>query len=122
MLMQPAEQRTIQGTGPMKNWTAAHQDNPAAQQGLRECRAEIDAIDDEILDSLDRRAQAVQRLAAIKRQHSIAVFDQGREQQVMQRVSAHENTLPPERRRAIFTTILEQMREWQLVLNRWTED
>jgi hypothetical protein len=40
----------------------------------------------------------------------------------MQRVSAHENTLPPERRRAIFTTILEQMREWQLVLNRWTED
>lgn len=103
---------------------AAHLARPVQEQGrpeLQACREEIDRIDEDILASLDQRARAVQRLAAIKREHGIAVFDSGREQQVMAHVSAHENTLPAPLRRAIFNTILEQMRAWQLTLNSWTE-
>jgi chorismate mutase len=88
---------------------------------LQECRAAIDRIDDEILDALDRRARQVQRLAAIKREHNLAVFDSGREQQVLAHVSEQENALPAPRRRAIFSAILEQMREWQFTLNDWSD-
>jgi chorismate mutase len=89
----------------------------AGRAELRACREEIDRIDDAILAALDLRARAVLRLAAIKREHGIAVVDKSREQQVMAHVSEQENALPEARRRAIFATILEQMRDWQFTLD-----
>jgi len=87
--------------------------DPMLSAAVDNCRAEIDRIDDMILAALDERARVVQRLAVIKRHQGVAAFDPARENSVLDRVSAQANTLPAERRRAIFAAIIAHMRDWQ---------
>jgi isochorismate pyruvate lyase len=57
-------------------------DNPA----LAACRAEIDALDAELVRLLGRRVEVVDRVVAIKREHDIAALLQDRVEEVVAHV------------------------------------
>lgn len=54
--------------------------------GLEELRAEIDIIDNKIVDLLGERAKLVQKIGEIKLNHK-GVKDAGREEQILRRVT-----------------------------------
>lgn len=53
---------------------------------LNEIRAEINAIDDQLLPLLMRRMDAAGKVAQIKREAGIPVLDAKREQQILDRI------------------------------------
>ena len=55
---------------------------------LKELRAEIDAVDTQIAQLFSRRMQLGGAVADYKREHSLAVMNSQREQQVLERVSS----------------------------------
>jgi chorismate mutase len=56
--------------------------------GLDELRARIDAVDDELIEALARRARLVDEVAALKRAHGLGLRDVDREQAIVNRALA----------------------------------
>ena len=56
---------------------------------MAECRAVIDAADDEIMAALNRRLEAHRRLHDHKTANGYPLFDAGREQAILDRLNAH---------------------------------
>lgn len=79
-----------------------------AIQSLRE---RIDAIDQEIAGSLNRRAGCVLEVGEIKEREGIPIYDPGRERQIVERL-ARENTgpLPDAAIRRLFERIIDESR------------
>jgi len=78
---------------------------------LEDVRQQIDAVDAEILDLLERRADLARQAAEAKRQANLPAHDPERERQVLkqleERASAHPSgALPKESVRAIFRSIV----------------
>src|SRR5688572_956107 len=78
---------------------------------LEDVRQQIDAVDAEILDLLERRADLARQAADAKRQANLPAHDPERERQVLERVeqraSAHPSrAMPKESVRAIFRSIV----------------
>jgi chorismate mutase len=81
---------------------------------LADWRREIDAIDREIVELLNRRADCVLRLAPLKRERGVNVLDAERERQVLAQLrAANSGPLPDELLDAIFRTVMAAMRELQ---------
>lgn len=75
--------------------------------GLRGLRARIDAIDDELLDLLERRAALVEDVAAHKRAQAAPRFhDPERERQILERLSARAGRLSRGAIQAIYREII----------------
>ncbi|HEX5710887.1 MAG TPA: prephenate dehydratase [Sulfuricurvum sp.] len=56
---------------------------------LEECRSVIDALDDEVVELLNRRMEVVQRVGEIKHHTKGAVYRPEREKAIIDRLSAH---------------------------------
>ena len=56
---------------------------------LEKQRAEIDAIDREIVALFERRMQVVVEVAQIKKENGIAILDANREKEVIQKVQSY---------------------------------
>lgn len=56
---------------------------------LEQARQKIDQADQEIVQSLERRMEAVQKVAQYKKEHQLDVLDQGREKEVLKKVQSY---------------------------------
>ncbi|SCW96155.1 chorismate mutase [Ancylobacter rudongensis] len=71
---------------------------PANERSLAPFRAEIDAIDAQIVELLARRIEVVKHVVAVKKVEGLAAFLPERVEDVIDKVSAHAEThgVPPE--------------------------
>lgn len=58
-------------------------------EDLNKLRAELDAIDDELVEMFKRRFTAVDRIAHAKRNAQLQIFDPKREQEILERIATH---------------------------------
>ena len=63
--------------------------HPIAPHSLSQQRTVIDQLDLELLNLINRRAQAVAEIARLKRQHNLPVSDEAREAAVLNAVVQH---------------------------------
>lgn len=74
---------------------------------LDELRGEIDALDDDMLTLLERRADLAERIAAAKRSGHLATYDPEREREVLRRLEARgAGRFPSESIRAVYREIM----------------
>ena len=77
-------------------------------------RAEIDEIDQRLLDLLNQRARIVEDIGRLKREHKMSVVDGTREAQVLQRLRAqNQGPLDVRSVAAIFRSIIRESRRIQ---------
>lgn len=83
----------------------------AAKARLDEYRSQIDGVDLQIVDLLNKRAVIVQRIGRVKKEAGLAVAAPAREQQVLDQVAEAGKTgpLPPAAVRRIYEVILREM-------------
>ena len=77
-------------------------------------RAEIDAIDREIVSLFERRMQIVMEVARIKKENGIAIFDASREKEVIAKVQSYlkDATLKEELAEA-YETLMKVSKDYQ---------
>ena len=77
-------------------------------------RAEIDAIDREIVSLFERRMQVVMEVARIKKENGIAIFDASREKEVIAKVQSYlkDATLKEELAEA-YETLMKVSKDYQ---------
>jgi len=81
---------------------------------LWQSRAEIDEIDQRLLDLLNRRARIAENIGKLKRQHRMPVHDGNREAQVIHRLrSQNQGPLDARGLAAIFRSIIRESRRIQ---------
>ncbi|HEX8202248.1 MAG TPA: prephenate dehydratase, partial [Isosphaeraceae bacterium] len=84
---------------------------------LEGLRAEIDRIDRELVDLLNRRAEIAARIGQLKDQQGLEVWSQAREEEVLARVlTASSGPLPGETLRRIFRELMSGARALQRTL------
>lgn len=89
-------------------------ENKPAQPNLEKARENIDQIDNQILKLLEARLDAVGEVVEYKKANHKAIFDGGREDQVLEKI--HDNVQNPEYREAVVNTfydIMKRSREFQ---------
>ena len=81
---------------------------------LEKQRAEIDAIDREIVALFERRMQVVVEVARIKKENDIAILDANREKEVIQKVQSYlkDATLKEELAEA-YETLMKVSKDYQ---------
>jgi len=83
-------------------------------EDLIHCRVQIDAIDIELLQLLNRRTEIVEEIGRIKESLAIGIYEPKREEQVFANVLSHnQGPLPPEAVKRIFERIIDEMRTVQ---------
>jgi chorismate mutase len=86
----------------------------AALEKLAECRRNIDRIDLQVLALLNERARVVEIIGAVKREHTLPVYEPKREEQVYRNVLDHNHgPLPADAVRRVFERIIDEMRTLQ---------
>ena len=87
----------------------------SVDERLAEQRRQIDAVDQQIVELLNRRASIVHRVGEIKKEAGLPVSAPGRERQVLDRAAENGKAgpLPPAVLRRIYETILLEMRTWE---------
>jgi len=84
---------------------------------LARLRARIDAIDAEILDKLNARAEAVREVGRVKGRSGLAVYEPAREQAIVERlVSANPGPFPDRAIGPVFREIVSATRSLEEVL------
>lgn len=73
---------------------------------LGNVRKTIDALDDDILELLEKRARIVGEVARAKRENNLPTFDPAREREVIERLSARASAFPPEAVRAVYREVM----------------
>lgn len=82
-------------------------DNRSTEPALEKLRAELDGIDDEILDALNRRAEVVQRVARYKETAGVPYYVSDRERRIIERVTArNQGPFPADALRPVFQEII----------------
>ncbi|WP_413247646.1 chorismate mutase [Rhodococcus sp. Z13] len=73
-------------------------------------RAELDAIDRDLLDTVRARLEVCERVADLKRRHGVAVFQPGRMEVVHRRAQDYARThgLSGEFVRALYTLLIDE--------------
>ena len=85
---------------------------------IEKWRAEINAIDDELLTLLNRRARLVSEIGLVKKRKRAPLCDPDREQEVLTRVcESSERPLNEEGIKKIFKTIIDESRRIQFIKN-----
>ena len=78
------------------------------------CRVQIDALDRELLELLNRRTEIVEQIGRIKQTLALGIYEPKREEQVFTNVLSHNaGPLPPEAVKRIFERIIDEMRTVQ---------
>jgi len=92
---------------------------PATKARLDEYRTQIDGVDRQIVELLNKRAAIVQRIGSVKKEAGLPVTAPAREQQVLDQVVKAGKTgpLPPAAVRRIYEVILREMRTWEATGN-----
>lgn len=101
----------------LPNASHPNHDGPDASS-LDALRAEIDALDHDLLDVMQRRMALVARVAAYKREHGIRIRDARRERTVIddRRDRAHALGLPVGEIESIFRVLMRSSRDHQAAL------
>jgi chorismate mutase len=87
-------------------------DTDEALASIETLRAEIDAIDGQLLALLNQRAERALAIRALKPGARLGLFDPRREEEILERVCArNEGPLYSDDLRAIFATILRVSKE-----------
>jgi chorismate mutase len=82
---------------------------------LSDWRSEIDRIDEQVLDLLNRRAEIVREIGRVKAEKGLPVADEERERQILSRINSKANSALSARAAAcIFQCIIEESRRIQL--------
>jgi len=85
-----------------------------ALKALAKFRDEIDALDLELLDLLNRRTKVVEEIGRVKEAVNLPVYEPKREDDVFRNVTEHNSgPLSPEALKRIFERILDEMRSLQ---------
>jgi chorismate mutase len=85
-----------------------------ALEALARCRGEIDAIDLELLYSLNRRTRVVEEIGRIKESLEMPIYEPKREDDVLRNVTSHNSgPLTPDALERIFERIIDEMRSLQ---------
>lgn len=92
---------------------------PATDARLAEYRAQIDSVDRQIVELLNKRATIVHNVGVLKKAAGLPVSVPSREQQVLDRVAeaGKDGPLPPAILGRIYQTILREMRTWEAAEN-----
>jgi chorismate mutase len=89
------------------------------QERLEACRHEIDALDQRLVELIQKRARVVEEVGAIKREAGLTIRDAQREHHVIEKVQrlAKGGPLPAEAVGRIYQRLIEEMRTWEQKLN-----
>ena len=83
---------------------------------LARCREQIDAIDLELLDLLNRRTRVVEDIGRMKESLTLPIYEPKREDQVFRNVmEKNAGPLPADAVKRIFERIVDEMRTVQRV-------
>lgn len=87
----------------------------STQEQLAASREQIDKIDQQIVSLINQRAAVVERIGKIKAAAGLPVSAPHREQEVLRHVAevGASGPLPTIRLKTIYSTLLEQMRDWE---------
>ena len=81
---------------------------------LEKQRAEIDAIDREIVALFERRMQVVVEVARIKKENGIAILDANREKEVIQKVQSYlKDATLKEELAEVYDTMMKVSKDYQ---------
>ena len=83
---------------------------------LQTLRGEIDAVDTQLTDLFLRRMDLCAQVAQCKRESGLAVLHQGREREILSRVSAHAGEGLDTYARVLFSTLFDLSRSYQSML------
>lgn len=85
-----------------------------AMAALAEHRRQIDAIDLELLELLNRRTRVVESIGQIKQAVELPVYEPKREEDVFRNVTGrNQGPLTPDALKRIFERIIDEMRSLQ---------
>ncbi len=88
---------------------------------LTDYRAEIDAIDDEILKLFLKRMDVASKVADYKKENSLSTLQKGREREVLKRVSEAAGDEMGDYSRILFTTLMDLSKSYQSKRNANTK-
>ncbi len=90
-------------------------EDAALQERVRELRARVDGVDEELIRALNERARIVQEIMALKAESGAPVYDPKREEEILRRV-VELNTGPiyDSSMRDIFELILHRIRDLEI--------
>ena len=81
---------------------------------LEKQRAEIDAIDREIVALFERRMQVVVEVAQIKKENGMAILDANREKEVIQKVQSYlKDATLKEELAEVYETLMKVSKDYQ---------
>ncbi len=81
---------------------------------LREYRDQIDSIDRELLELLNRRTRVVEEIGQVKEAVHLPIYEPKREEDVFRNVVEHNRgPLAPDALKRIFERIIDEMRSLQ---------
>jgi len=82
---------------------------------IEELREEIDEIDEQILELLNRRAELAVSIGQVKTERSLPLVDEERERELLEELTGENpGPLPEEAVARIFKRIVEETREFEL--------
>jgi chorismate mutase len=85
-----------------------------ARDTLAHCREEIDKIDLQLLDLLNRRTRIVEQIGRMKEALQLPIYEPTREDDVVRNVTSHNSgPLTPDALQRIFERIIDEMRVLQ---------
>ena len=88
--------------------------NTVSPEDLTRCRVQIDQLDIELLNLLNRRTSIVEEIGRIKQELELGIYEPKREEQVFANVLFHNGgPLPPDSVKRIFERIIDEMRTVQ---------
>jgi chorismate mutase len=82
-------------------------------------RAQIDQLDDQLLEIFNRRAALALRIGEIKKVQQLAVYDPGREQRIFGRMQqANEGPLDNDAIVRLFERVIDESRSLERILTK----
>ena len=88
--------------------------NQEIKDRLLQLRNQIDMVDEELLISLNRRAELVIEVGQIKQKENIDVFDPGREAELMKRLnSLNKGPIENEMLQELFQSLINTLKKLQ---------
>jgi chorismate mutase len=84
--------------------------NPSS---LPKLRKQIDRLDDQIVDLLNRRLRLAEKIGTLKAVNGHKVYDRSREKQVLERICRKKGILTSRQLQLIYQTVLRASREHQ---------
>jgi chorismate mutase-like protein len=90
-------------------------EDAALQERVRELRARVDEVDEELIRALNERARIVQEIMALKAESGAPVYDPKREEEILRRVmELNAGPIYDSSMRDIFELILHRIRDLEI--------